>query len=52
MAFASAVELLHHLITSSDLGFLAPNDYNDIEGKLDAIRRMLTSLMARLRSAK
>jgi four helix bundle protein len=52
MAFASAVELLHHFITSLDLGFLAPGDFDEMEKKLDPIRRMLASLMARLRSAK
>jgi four helix bundle protein len=52
MAFASAVELLHHLITSLDLGFLTPSEFEEMENKLDPIRRMLASLMARLRSPR
>jgi four helix bundle protein len=52
IAFASALELLHHFITSLDLGFLTPSEFEEMEKKLDPIRRMLTSLMARLRSPK
>lgn len=52
IAFASAVELLHHLIISLDLGFLTSNEFDDLERRLDPVRRMLTSLMARLRSPK
>ena len=51
IAFASAVELLHHLITSLDLGFLSDAQFAELEGKLDPIRRMLASLMAKLRTA-
>ena len=52
IAFASSVELLHHLITSSDLGFLPQDDIRALDRKNESIRRMLVRLMNRLREAE
>ena len=49
MSFSSATELLHHLITSSDLGFLPAAQFELLDAKLLEIRKMLTSLMKRMR---
>lgn len=49
MSFGSATELLHHLITASDLGFLAADDFRELDTRLDAIRRKIAKFMARLR---
>ena len=48
-AFASAVELLHHLITAKDLGYLSEEVYQGLEQKLDSVRRMTAKFMSRLR---
>lgn len=52
MAFGSSVELLHHLITSTDLGFLDPQTAKAIEEQNEAIRKMLARLMGRLRDSQ
>ena len=39
MAFSSATELLHHLITSSDLEFLNSVQFAELDERLDSIRR-------------
>jgi four helix bundle protein len=52
MSFASATELLHHLITALDLGFLTQEQFHVLDQKLLEIRKMLTSLMKRLRDGK
>src|SRR5213592_1286961 len=49
IAFGSAVELLHHLISALDLGFITQAEHDQIEALLDPIRRMLSGLMAKLR---
>ncbi len=51
IAFGSSVELLHHLITSVDLGFLSPSDFDALDRKNESVRRMLVRLMDRLREA-
>jgi len=39
MAFSSATELLHHLITSSDLEFPNSVQFAELDERLDSIRR-------------
>ncbi|HMC54641.1 MAG TPA: four helix bundle protein [Gemmatimonadaceae bacterium] len=50
MAFSSATELLHQLITALDLEFIGRNEFTELDGKLETIRRKLASLMRSLRS--
>lgn len=52
MSFSSATELLHHLITSLDLGFLTQAQFDELDTKLLEIRKMLASLMKKLRGGK
>jgi four helix bundle protein len=49
MAFASTTELLHHLITAKDLGFLDEESFARLDQRLLEIRKMLASLMRKLR---
>jgi len=49
MSFGSAVELLHHLITSMDLGFLTEKQFDELEAVLGSVRRMIAGFMSRLR---
>lgn len=49
MSFSSGTELLLHLITSSDLEFLGPNDFKELDNRLDSIRRKIARFMTRLR---
>ena|SRR5687767_9140796 len=51
MSFSSSTELLHHLITSSDLSYIDESDYNRLDSKLEEIRKMLASLMKTLRGS-
>jgi len=51
MAFGSAVELLHHLITSNDLGFLSNQDLVRLDKDAELIRRKLARLMSKLKRA-
>ena len=48
-SFSSAMEQLHHLITSSDLEYITTEEFALADGKLLEIRKMLTRLMWRLR---
>lgn len=52
MSFGSSVELLHQLITSSDLGFLPEQEFNELDKELEVIRRKLSRLMAKLKSGR
>src|SRR5262245_12653111 len=45
MSFSSATELLHHLITSTDLGYLTETQFQEMDTKLEEIRKMLAGLM-------
>jgi four helix bundle protein len=47
-SFGSACELLHHLITSSDLTYITATELEDADAKLLEIRKMLTRLIWRL----
>ncbi|HJQ19516.1 MAG TPA: four helix bundle protein [Gemmatimonadaceae bacterium] len=49
MAFSSATELLHQLITSLDLQFISAEDFAVYDEELEIIRRKLANLMKRLR---
>lgn len=49
IAFGSAVEVLHYLITALDLGFIDEEEFANAEGQLLAIRRMIAAFMARVR---
>ena len=51
MSFGSAVELLHHLITALDLGYLTQEQYDSLESDLGAVRRMTAGFMKRLKEA-
>jgi four helix bundle protein len=48
MAFSSATEVLHHLITAADLGFITALQFEELEGKLGAVRRMIAGFMKKL----
>ncbi|MEX2179503.1 MAG: four helix bundle protein [Gemmatimonadaceae bacterium] len=50
MAFGSTTELLHQLITSGDLGFLAEDQLRHLDAGLETVRRKLAALMRRLRA--
>lgn len=51
IAFGSTTELLHHLVTALDLGFLTREQFADLDAKLLGVRKMLASLMKRIRPA-
>jgi four helix bundle protein len=51
MAFGSATELLHHLVTALDLGFLTQSQFEQLDQKLLEVRKMLSSLMKKLRGS-
>lgn len=40
IAFGSAVELLHHLITAMDLGYLPRSEFDVLDARLESVRRM------------
>ena len=49
IAFGSTTELLHHLITALDLGLLTQDQFEALDEKLLEARKMLASLMKRIR---
>jgi len=49
MSFGSAVELLHHLITALDLGYLTQEQYEPLEADLSSVRRMTAGFMKKLK---
>lgn len=49
IASGSASETCYHLLLARDLGFITEPVYDEIIGKLDRTRRMLTTLIRRLR---
>ena len=49
IAFSSATEVLHHLITAQDLGYLTDAQFAILDARLDSVRRMLAGFMRRLR---
>ena len=50
MSFGSAVELLHHLITALDLGYLTQTQYDELDAELSSVRRMTAGFMKRLKT--
>jgi four helix bundle protein len=48
-SFGSNTELLHHFITSSDLGFLTGPQFTELDERLESIRRKTSRFMSRLR---
>jgi len=48
-SFSSATELLHHFITATDVGYMTQAQFDEGEGQLEPIRRMIAAFMARLR---
>ncbi len=48
IAAGSASELEYHLLLARDLGFLAREDYGRLNDQLLYVRRMLTSLIAKI----
>ena len=51
IGFGSSTELLHHLITSLDLGFLNQQQFEALDQTLLEVRKMLASLMKKIRPA-
>jgi four helix bundle protein len=52
MAMGSACEAEYYLILSRDLGYVSPNDHHQLDGLLQETKRMLSSLIARVRNPK
>ncbi len=50
MATGSASELQYQLLLARDLNFLKPEEYQSLEGRVVEVKRMLSSLIQRLRS--
>jgi four helix bundle protein len=51
MAMASASELEYHLLLAAELGMLPRSTYLQLETQVKEIKRMLTSLIRRVRCA-
>src|SRR5690348_6525884 len=51
MAMASASELEYHLLLAVDLGLLQRRDYEALDAAVTEVKRMLTALIRRVRSA-
>ena len=51
IALGSASETMHHLLTARDLDLLSRADYDGLSERLEAVCRMLTGLLKRLRPA-
>ena len=49
MAFSSATELLHQLITSLDLQFIGDDEFRGLDQQLETVRRKLATLMNKMR---
>ena len=48
IARGSANEVEYHLLLAKDLQYLAIEEFNDLEGKMHEVQRMLASLVQRL----
>ena len=51
IARGSASEVEYHLLLAKDLQFLGADEFNDLEGKVLEVQRMLASLVQRLQGA-
>ena len=49
IAMGSAAELEYHMLLARDLGFVSDANYDDIQEKLTEVKRMLASLIVKLR---
>ena len=49
IAFGSAVEVLHYLITAVDLGMITGAEFQELESRLQSVRRMLAAFMTKVR---
>ena len=52
MSFGSAVELLHHMITSQDLGFLDQPEFDKLDAKLESVRRLTFGFIRKLKASQ
>jgi four helix bundle protein len=50
IAMGSASELEYQLIISKDIGFIKPQDYTDINGRLLTLKKMLNAFMKYLKT--
>jgi len=50
MAMASASELEYHLLLAAELGMLPRHAYAELESQVKEVKRMLTSLIQRIRA--
>ena len=50
MAAGSAGELEYHMLLAHDLGFLNADDYQRLSSETIEVKRMLTSLLQKLRA--
>jgi four helix bundle protein len=50
IAMGSASELEYQLIISKDIGFIKPQDYKDINGRLLTLKKMLNAFMKYLKT--
>lgn len=50
IAMGSASELQYHLLLAKDLNFLADNDYQTLSNDVEDVKRMLTSLIGKLKT--
>ncbi len=51
IAMGSASEAEYHLLLAKDLGFVAAGDYEGLDSRVTEIKRMLSALSRRLKSA-
>lgn len=52
IAMGSACELEYQLILANDLGYLQPDEYPEFDADIQGVKRMLASLLARLRTTQ
>ena len=52
MAMASASELEYHLLLAFDLSLLSGRDYEELDQRVKEVKRMLTSLIQRVRASQ
>jgi four helix bundle protein len=50
IAMGSSSELEYHLLLARDLGFIASENHNQLEQKVQSVKQMLTALMRTLRA--
>ncbi len=51
IALASASELQYHLLLARDLSYVAPRDYERLVTEVTGVKKMLTSLVQKVRAA-